>query len=423
MLQTINIQLNDVSSADGNIGVNSTAAPEPTTEHSDFSHTLHAESTDGVDDVAQSGEVLPLTGNSLPHYSEQELAELPSATLLTMTGAGIDESLRILRGPVISVGTTATEFQQAPGRATRVADLPTPLRITAPLQSTNLNAALATADATENNAARQEIRSPGLSLDRKTLIDKMSTPANDQRVLARPTTGSLLPVATTARLEVSPLAPPIADIAANALNSGQSNLPASQLGLVPVIRQVTKMSADDASRIAATATPESPSSAVLTDSKLQQGTVSTGLPTVVSIQASLKSPQWSEQFGQRVMLMASNKLQNAELRLHPAEMGPIKVQVTMDDGITSVNFQAQHAVTREAIEQALPRLRELMEENGLALQNASVSDQSLQNGRSETEDEAATNIASPDGSKHDVEQADPQSAQSRRSSALLDTFV
>jgi hypothetical protein len=83
---------------------------------------------------------------------------------------------------------------------------------------------------------------------------------------------------------------------------------------------------------------------------------------------------WNEALGERVTWMAGNKIQNAELRLNPAELGPLRVQISMDDGNATVTFTAQHPLTRDAIEQALPRLREMLADQGLSLQNASVND-------------------------------------------------
>lgn len=94
----------------------------------------------------------------------------------------------------------------------------------------------------------------------------------------------------------------------------------------------------------------------------------------------VRDTAWGEQIGQRVLLMTANQLQTAEIRLTPAEMGPLRVQVSLEDGATNVSFHAQHAVTREAIEQALPRLREMLAENGLSLGQADVGEQGVAEG-------------------------------------------
>ncbi len=91
-----------------------------------------------------------------------------------------------------------------------------------------------------------------------------------------------------------------------------------------------------------------------------------------AINVAVQESAWGEQLGERVQLMANSRLQSAEIRLTPAELGPVRVQVAIDDGNATVTFHAQHALTRDAIEQAMPRLRELLSESGLTLQQASV---------------------------------------------------
>lgn len=87
------------------------------------------------------------------------------------------------------------------------------------------------------------------------------------------------------------------------------------------------------------------------------------------------TPAWNEGFSDRVVWMAKNDVQAAELRLNPAELGPIDVTLTLsgdDKSQATVQFSAAHATTREAIEAALPRLREMMQESGITLGQAGV---------------------------------------------------
>lgn len=86
---------------------------------------------------------------------------------------------------------------------------------------------------------------------------------------------------------------------------------------------------------------------------------------------------WGDALAERVRLMANNQLQRAEIQLSPAELGPLRVRLTIEDGAASIVFSAQHVVTRDAIEQALPRLREMLAESGLSLEQASVGDEGV----------------------------------------------
>jgi flagellar hook-length control protein FliK len=73
--------------------------------------------------------------------------------------------------------------------------------------------------------------------------------------------------------------------------------------------------------------------------------------------------------------MVDSQVSRAELRLHPAHLGPIDVSVTVHNDEVNVSFNATHPATREALESSLPRLRELLGDAGLSLGNASVSQQ------------------------------------------------
>lgn len=97
-------------------------------------------------------------------------------------------------------------------------------------------------------------------------------------------------------------------------------------------------------------------------------------PAAQVIDVAVQQPGWDNAVADRVTLMANGRLQNAELRLTPAELGPLRIRMEIDDGVANVSFQSQHPVTREALEQAMPRLRELLAENGFSLGHADVGD-------------------------------------------------
>ena len=105
-------------------------------------------------------------------------------------------------------------------------------------------------------------------------------------------------------------------------------------------------------------------------------------PVSSFIQAPLTAPQWQTEFSDKVMMMSrvasQGQNQVAEIRLNPAHMGPIEVRVVMKDDQASITFSAQHGVVRDAIETSLPRLREMFNNSGMMLADASVSEHSLQ---------------------------------------------
>ncbi len=102
--------------------------------------------------------------------------------------------------------------------------------------------------------------------------------------------------------------------------------------------------------------------------------MSAGQPTL-DLQPGLKSEAWSRVLSSRVIWMAREGVQQASLKLNPVNMGPVEVKLHMHNEQANISFIAQHAATRDALEQALPRLRESFQENGMELAHADVSQQ------------------------------------------------
>lgn len=95
----------------------------------------------------------------------------------------------------------------------------------------------------------------------------------------------------------------------------------------------------------------------------------------MDVQPQLNSPAWSRVVSSRVVWMAREGVQQAELRLNPANLGSVDVRLNINNDQASVTFLAQNAATREALEQAMPRLRESLAENGLSLTHSEVGHQ------------------------------------------------
>lgn len=95
---------------------------------------------------------------------------------------------------------------------------------------------------------------------------------------------------------------------------------------------------------------------------------------VAAVPTPLGHPAFGEDLSQRVMLFAGQRVQSAELTVTPADMGPISVSIEVRGQEAAMQFAASHATTRAAIEDALPRLREMLAAQGLQLTQADVGD-------------------------------------------------
>lgn len=93
--------------------------------------------------------------------------------------------------------------------------------------------------------------------------------------------------------------------------------------------------------------------------------------------SDVKSPvgrsAWSDELAGKVTWMAKQGIDSASLKLSPEHLGPVEVHISVQNGATSVVFGAAQADTRAALEQALPRLREMFAGQGLTLADAGVS--------------------------------------------------
>jgi len=83
-------------------------------------------------------------------------------------------------------------------------------------------------------------------------------------------------------------------------------------------------------------------------------------------------PEWSQALGERLQWMVGRNIQQAEVRLSPPHLGPLEIRVALQHDQASVSFVAHHAATRDAIEAALPRLREMLGEANINLADVDV---------------------------------------------------
>lgn len=86
---------------------------------------------------------------------------------------------------------------------------------------------------------------------------------------------------------------------------------------------------------------------------------------------------WDDALGQKVVWMAGQQQQVAELHLNPPHLGPVEVHLSVSNDQVSALFVSHQPAVREAIEAAMPRLREILADSGMMLGNATVTSDSL----------------------------------------------
>jgi flagellar hook-length control protein FliK len=98
-----------------------------------------------------------------------------------------------------------------------------------------------------------------------------------------------------------------------------------------------------------------------------------GAPVDVTLATPVNSPDFAQALGVQVSVLAKDGVQKAELHLNPAETGPISVHIAIEGTQARVEFGADAAATRHAIEAGLPELAGALREAGLTLHGGGVS--------------------------------------------------
>ncbi|HFQ5336426.1 TPA: flagellar hook-length control protein FliK [Vibrio vulnificus] len=83
----------------------------------------------------------------------------------------------------------------------------------------------------------------------------------------------------------------------------------------------------------------------------------------------------NEQVAEKVQMMMSKNLKQLDIRLDPPELGRMQIRMTMNSDIANVHFTVTNPQARDIIEQTLPRLREMLAQQGMQLADSSVQQQ------------------------------------------------
>ena len=131
---------------------------------------------------------------------------------------------------------------------------------------------------------------------------------------------------------------------------------------------------------------------------------------------------WAEEIGNRVMWMLGRAESRAELILTPPLLGKVEISIHLSGDQSTAQFLASSQSARESLEQALPRLRELLAQAGISLGEASV------NTSAEGRAQDAENVPHLRTHPFDVHGGDGDAAitvqnGSRLNKGLIDTFA
>ena len=138
-----------------------------------------------------------------------------------------------------------------------------------------------------------------------------------------------------------------------------------------------------------------------------EATARTEMPAMTR---SFAHPEWQQEFSERILWMHSKSLSTAELRLNPQHLGPVSIRVDVNQDQATIAFTAQNAAVREAIEAAIPKLRDMLGGQQLNLADVNVSQHSFADqrpsqgfaqGEMQQQDSQQQTVANPDDDQGD----------------------
>ncbi|AWH53435.1 flagellar hook-length control protein FliK [Stenotrophomonas sp. ESTM1D_MKCIP4_1] len=126
--------------------------------------------------------------------------------------------------------------------------------------------------------------------------------------------------------------------------------------------------------------------------------------------------------GARLSWLADQKIGHAHIRLNPEDLGPVDVRLQMNGDKVHASFSSPHVDVRHALESSLPRLRELLGEQGFQLAHADVGQQNSGDGNPSAQPGGTSGLAGGDGepSRGDTTVS---AAQLMRQRGLLDAYA
>ncbi|EGT3623247.1 flagellar hook-length control protein FliK [Morganella morganii] len=113
----------------------------------------------------------------------------------------------------------------------------------------------------------------------------------------------------------------------------------------------------------------------------------------MQLTAQLGSELWQQQVSQNMLYFSRQGLQQAQLRLHPEELGSLNIHLKIEDNQAVMHFVSPHSHVRAAMESMMPVLRNALQESGIHLAQSSVGQEYHGDQQSGGDDRHSSNSA------------------------------
>lgn len=137
---------------------------------------------------------------------------------------------------------------------------------------------------------------------------------------------------------------------------------------------------------------------------------------------AIHKKDFSEKIKEKVMVMVNQKIRQVEIRLDPPELGSMQIRLNLQNEQAAVNFIVQNQQAKEAVDENMTKLKEMLSDSGVDVGDANVEQQS----QNETADDSRRNEFN--GQQENHEQVDDNLVKNgaqlyKASSTGVDYFV
>jgi len=97
---------------------------------------------------------------------------------------------------------------------------------------------------------------------------------------------------------------------------------------------------------------------------------------------NIHKPEGQQQLNEKIRWMVNARNTMAEIRLDPPELGSMQVRVNVQGDAASVSFIVQSQQAKDALADTMPKLRDMLSEQGIELGDAQVRKDNSESGES-----------------------------------------
>lgn len=260
------------------------------------------------------------------------------------------------------------------------------------INPTGDNAGVAAGKSTQGGQDTNSVPAPDASSTAAVPATQVDTAALMGAIQASPA------VSTAAANDAAPAAPagnpsdPIADPLGLAAANGDvpSALPAMAAAAASAAQVVSTIAANVAadkkshadstegpSASTASSTADAAGAAQLLNTQGPPHTDANAVPTF-RVNAPVDSPEFSQNVANHVSTMFDSNVNTAKLQVNPPALGPIEVRIAIQGDHAQVWMASHSAMTRDALQEAAPKLREMLNSQGFAQVSVDISQRSFQ---------------------------------------------